>query len=48
MMRAGPWLYPEDQVSDAPLRSLAAEITREKVFERLRRTALRATVETDL
>lgn len=35
MMPAGPWLYPEDQVSDAPLRSLAAEITREKIFERL-------------
>jgi len=25
---AGPWLYPEDQISDAPMRSLAAEITR--------------------
>ena len=35
MMQPGPWLYPEDQVSDAPLRSLAAEITREKIFERL-------------
>jgi GTPase len=35
MMRPGPWLYPEDQVSDAPLRALAAEITREKIFERL-------------
>ena len=35
MMAPGPWLYPEDQVSDAPLRSLAAEITREKLFERL-------------
>jgi len=35
MMKPGPWLYPEDQVSDAPLRSLAAEITREKLFERL-------------
>jgi GTP-binding protein Era len=31
----GPWLYPEDQISDAPLRSLAAEITREKLFLRL-------------
>ena len=30
-----PWLYPEDQLSDAPLRLLAAEITREKLFERL-------------
>lgn len=35
MMPFGPWLYPEDQVSDAPLRALAAEITREKIFERL-------------
>src|SRR5262245_11959575 len=26
---AGPWHYPEDEVSDAPLRQLAAEITRE-------------------
>ena len=34
-MRPGPWLYPEDQISDAPLRALAAEITREKLFERL-------------
>lgn len=34
-MPPGPWLYPEDQVSDAPLRHLAAEITREKLFERL-------------
>ncbi|NVK32856.1 MAG: GTPase Era [Rhodobacteraceae bacterium] len=30
-----PWLYPEDQPSDLPLRILAAEITREKLFERL-------------
>ena len=35
LMPRGPWLYPEDQISDAPLRSLAAEITREKIFERL-------------
>jgi len=35
IMPAGPWLYPEDQISDAPLRSLAAEITREKLFLRL-------------
>jgi GTP-binding protein Era len=34
-MPAGPWLYPEDQIADAPMRSLAAEITREKIFERL-------------
>ncbi|MEP3265166.1 MAG: GTPase Era [Hyphomicrobiales bacterium] len=31
----GPWLYPEDQMSDLPMRQLAAEITREKLFERL-------------
>jgi len=31
----GPWHYPEDQVSDAPLRQLAAEITREKLYARL-------------
>lgn len=35
MMKPGPWLYPEDQISDAPLRALAAEITREKILERL-------------
>ncbi|HYA79451.1 MAG TPA: GTPase Era, partial [Methylocystis sp.] len=34
-MPVSPWLYPEDQLSDAPLRYLAAEITREKLFERL-------------
>lgn len=34
-LKPGPWLYPEDQISDAPLRALAAEITREKLFERL-------------
>jgi GTPase len=31
----GPWHYPEDEITDAPLRLLAAEITREKIFERL-------------
>jgi GTPase len=35
LMPPSPWLYPEDQVSDAPLRQLAAEITREKLFDRL-------------
>jgi GTPase len=34
-MPPGPWLYPEDQIADAPLRLLAAEITREKIFLRL-------------
>ena len=32
---SGPWLYPAEEVSDVPLRQLAAEITREKLFERL-------------
>jgi GTP-binding protein Era len=31
----GPWHYPEDEVSDAPLRLLAAEITREKLYQSL-------------
>jgi GTP-binding protein Era len=31
----GPWLFPEDQLTDAPLRQAAAEITREKLFLRL-------------
>lgn len=44
----GPWLYPEDDVSDLPLRRLAAEITREKLFERLHQELpYQATVETD-
>ncbi|GJL98443.1 MAG: GTPase Era [Methyloligella sp.] len=30
-----PWLYPEDQLTDAPMRHTAAEITREKLFLRL-------------
>jgi GTP-binding protein Era len=48
LMPAGPWLYPEDQVSDAPLRMLAAEITREKIYERLHdELPYRSTVETD-
>lgn len=44
----GPWLYPEDQISDMPLRLLAAEITREKLFLRLRQELpYAATVETE-
>ena len=31
----GPWLYPEDQISDLPSRMLAAEATREKLFLQL-------------
>jgi GTP-binding protein Era len=45
----GPWHYPEDQVSDAPMRQLAAEITREKLFERLHQELpYHTTVETDI
>jgi GTP-binding protein Era len=48
MMPKGPWLYPEDQISDAPLRMLAAEITREKIYERLHEELpYQSTVETD-
>lgn len=32
----GPWMFPEDQISDLPSRLLAAEITREKLFLQLR------------
>ncbi len=32
----GPWLFPEDQITDAPQRVLASELTREQVFLRLR------------
>jgi GTP-binding protein Era len=32
---AGPWLYPEDQIADLPLRVIAAEMTREKCTLRL-------------
>ena len=34
-MPAGHWLYPEDQSADVPMRVLAAEITREKVYLRV-------------
>ncbi len=44
----GPWLYPEDEISDLPLRHLSAEITREKVFERLHQELpYQTTVETE-
>jgi GTP-binding protein Era len=47
-MPAGPWLYPPDQMSDAPLRQLAAEITREKLFHRLHQELpYQSTVETE-
>jgi GTPase len=35
LMPEGPWLYPEDQTADLPVRLLAAEITREKLYLRL-------------
>jgi GTP-binding protein Era len=35
LMPEGPWLYGEDQIADVPLRFLAAETTREKLYERL-------------
>jgi GTP-binding protein Era len=34
-IKPGPWMFPEDQVSDLPMRNLAAEITREKLFLRV-------------
>jgi GTP-binding protein Era len=44
----GPFLYPPDQMSDAPIRQLAAEITREKLFERLHQELpYHSTVETE-
>jgi GTP-binding protein Era len=47
-MPPGPWLYPADQMSDAPLRQLAAEITREKLFRRLHQELpYQSTVETE-
>jgi GTP-binding protein Era len=48
LMPPGPFLYPEDQIAEAPIRSLAAEITREKLIERLHdELPYQATVETD-
>ena len=35
MVPPGPWLYPEDQIADLPMRMIAAEITREKLTLRL-------------
>ncbi|MET4721013.1 GTP-binding protein Era [Bradyrhizobium japonicum] len=44
----GPFLYPEDQMSDAPMRQLAAEITREKIYRKLHQELpYQSTVETD-
>nr|WP_026379129.1 GTPase Era [Afifella pfennigii] len=47
-MPQSPYLYPEDQVSDIPMRSLAAEVTREKLMLRLHQEVpYAATVETE-
>ena len=47
-MQPGPYLYPPDQLSDAPMRQLAAEVTREKLFERLHQELpYQSTVETE-
>ncbi|WP_407654368.1 GTPase Era [Bradyrhizobium prioriisuperbiae] len=44
----GPFHYPEDQMSDAPIRHLAAEITREKIYRKLHQELpYQSTVETD-
>ncbi|MBM3950877.1 MAG: GTPase Era [Rhodospirillales bacterium] len=44
----GPWLFPEDQVSDMPERMLAAEVVREQLYLQLHQEVpYRATVETD-
>ena len=48
MVPSGPFLYPEDQMSDAPMRQLAAEITREKIYQKLHQELpYQSTVETD-
>ena len=48
LLPAGPWLFPEDQVSDMPERLLAAEITREKLYLELHQELPYATtVETE-
>jgi GTPase len=47
-MPAGPWLYPEDEVSDATDRMIAAELTREQIVNRLHQELPYATaVETE-
>ena len=48
MVPPGPFHYPEDQMSDAPIRHLAAEITREKIFQKLHQELpYSSTVETE-
>ncbi|HEY7844278.1 MAG TPA: GTPase Era [Bradyrhizobium sp.] len=48
MVPAGPFHYPEDQMSDAPMRQLAAEITRERIYQKLHQELpYQSTVETE-
>lgn len=48
-MPEGPWHYPEDELSDLPMRLMAAEVTREQVFLKLHdELPYEATVETDI
>ncbi|MBU0865614.1 MAG: GTPase Era [Alphaproteobacteria bacterium] len=48
LMPEGPWHFPEDEVSDAPERMLAAEITREQLFRQLHEELpYQSTVETE-
>ena len=47
-MPQGPWLYPEDQIADLPMRMIAAEMTREKLTLRLHQELpYQLTVETE-
>ena len=47
-LRPGPWLYPEDQLTDVPMRVMAAEVTREQAFLQLHQELPYAlTVETE-
>jgi GTPase len=49
MLPLGPWLYPEDQIADLPLRMIAAEMTREKLTLRLHEELpYQLTVETEM
>jgi len=48
LMPEGPWHFPEDEVSDAPERMLAAEITREQLYRQLHEELpYQSTVETE-
>lgn len=48
MLPEGPWLYPEDQIADLPMRMIAAEMTREKLTLRLHQELpYQLTVETE-